>query len=594
MPEESLIVRLDAKTQALDAKLQSTNEKLDKLTDTTERTDSKFKKFTESAKVAAVAVTAVAAATAALITQTVQYAKELQIASTRNGENVERMQQWAFAANTVGVSLEKLGDIGKDTNEKVSEFISTGGGGFQDFADVMGLTATQAKELAKEFEEMSGTDVLQEMVKRMEEGGISAGQMSFALEGMASDTTDLIPLLKDGSAALKTLTDDFDALGVSLTQEDINKITAVGVEFDKMTAKLSGESKQAVAEYAEEIATAIKVTTEFLTTTGNVFAVIATGWGNILEISQAAVTDMVNGTDTLSGVLNERAKLTSEAIDKLVTDVKDGAKSIGEDLVIPSATGGDASAIGGGGTDDEESPTIQKINREVEAIKDRFKTEEELLLKKFELEKALLDVEVENIEERNALKLELEAEFQENLTEIELKAEEKKQKALDKQKKDRDKLQKEKDKQQKIDKKIGEDNVKRDKDNADAAISIASMVFEDSKAVSAGIAVVNTARAITEVLPNYAMAAAVAVSGALQVSAILGASKGGGSTASVGSAPATSGTQGAEAVETSSLELTTQDADSVTTTTNNFAVDSGDELLDMLAGLLNERERNGR
>ena len=40
MAEESLIVRLDAKTQALDAKLQSTNEKLDKLSGTTENTDS--------------------------------------------------------------------------------------------------------------------------------------------------------------------------------------------------------------------------------------------------------------------------------------------------------------------------------------------------------------------------------------------------------------------------------------------------------------------------------------------------------------------------------------------------------------------------
>ena len=557
MAEESLIVRLDAKTQALDAKLKSTNEKLDKLTETTEKTDSKFKKFTDTAKVAAVAVTAVAVATSALIAKTVQYAKELQIASTRNGENIEKMQAWAFAANTVGVSLEKLGDIGKDTNEKISEFIATGGGGFQDFADVMGLTATEAKALANEFEEMSGTDVLQEMVKRMDEGGISAGQMSFALEGMASDTTDLIPLLKDGSAALKSLTDDFDAMNIALTQEDVNKITAIGIEFDKMTAKLSGESRQAVADYAQEIATAIKVTTEFLVTTGNVFSLIATGWGNILEISQAAVTDMVNGTDTLTGVLQERAALTSKVIEKLVADVSGAAEKIGKDLVIPSIAEED-SASGSG--DDEESPAIKKINREVEAIKDRFKTEQELLEKKFEQEQALLDVEIEDIIARNDLKLQLFQEFEENTALIKLEAREKERAAIEKEeskeRKAREKLDKDKKKQGKIDDKNAKDNAKRDERFADNAMEIASLVFEDNKAISAGIAFVNTAQGVTKALASqdYSGAALTAVVGAAQISSILGASKGGGGSVSAPTAPAQASQQDFQA-DTTGLDV---------------------------------------
>ena len=557
MAKESLTVVLNAQTQELDSKLNATGAKLDKLSDTTENADSKFKKFTDTAKVAAVAVAAVAVATSALIAKTVQYAKELQIASTRNGENIEKMQAWAFAANTVGVSLEKLGDIGKDTNEKISEFIATGGGGFQDFADVMGLTATEAKALANEFEEMSGTDVLQEMVKRMDEGGISAGQMSFALEGMASDTTDLIPLLKDGSVALKSLTDDFDAMNIALTQEDVNKITAIGIEFDKMTAKLSGESRQAVADYAQEIATAIKVTTEFLVTTGNVFSLIATGWGNILEISQAAVTDMVNGTDTLTGVLQERAALTTKVIEKLVADVSGAAEKIGKDLVIPSIAEED-SASGSG--DDEESPAIKKINREVEAIKDRFKTEQELLEKKFEQEQALLDVEIEDIIARNDLKLQLFQEFEENTALIKLEAREKERAAIEKEeskeRKAREKLDKDKKKQGKIDDKNAKDNAKRDERFADNAMAIASLVFEDNKAISAGIAFVNTAQGVTKALASqdYSGAALTAVVGAAQISSILGASKGGGGSVSAPAAPAQASQQDIQA-DTTGLDV---------------------------------------
>ncbi len=597
MASEKLIVKLSADTAQLDSALTETDNKLDKLGGTTSKSDAKLQKFTSVAKGAAVALTAAAVAAAALITETVQYAKELQIATKRNGENIEKMQAWAFAANTVGVSLEKLGDIGKDTNEKISEFIATGGGGFQDFADVMGLTATEAKSLANEFEEMSGTDVLQEMVKRMDEGGISAGQMSFALEGMASDTTDLIPLLKDGSSALKALTDDFDAMNVALTQEDINKITAVGIEFDKMTTKLSGESRQAVADYAEEISRAIKVTTEFLVTTGNVFSLIATGWGNILEISQAAVTDMVNGTDTLTGVLQERAKLTSDVIEKLVTDVKEGAERIGKDLVVPTITEEDSA--GGTGGDDEESPTIKKINREVEAIKDRFKTEQELLQKKFDEENALLDVEIENIAERNELKLELLQEFEDAQLAIKLTAMEKEQDAIQKAEKEREKkqrkLDKDKSKQDKLDGKIAKQNAAREQQFANDAIALASFVFEDNKSVSAGIALVNTATGVTKALASqdYAGAALTGVMGAAQIAAILGASKGGGSVPSIASAP-TPTSQSDFEQDTSSLDISDSSAGGSQAATINFGTDSGDDLIDAIAAALNKAQTEGR
>lgn len=562
MAKESLTVVLNAQTQELDSKLDATGAKLDKLSGTTKNADSKFKEFSAGAKKAALAVTAVAVATTALITETVQYAKELQIASTRNGENIEKMQAWAFAANTVGVSLEKLGDIGKDTNEKISEFIATGGGGFQDFADVMGLTATEAKALANEFEDMSGTDVLQEMVKRMDEGGISAGQMSFALEGMASDTTDLIPLLKDGSKALNDLTADFDAMGVALSQDDINKIKAVGVEFDKMTTKLSGESRQAVADYAEEIAKAIRVTTELLTTTANVFNIIGTGWNNLLKVSQAAVTDMVNGTDTLSGVLAERAIISQAAIDKLGEDVAAGVAHINENMVVIGVDEESGGGLPSVDEDDEESPAIKKINREVEAIKDRFKTEQELLLKKFEEENALFDVEIQNITERDELKLQLLEEFEENTAAIKQKARDKEADAIKKEelaaRKAASKLDKEKRKLSKIEEKNAKQDADREAQFARDSLALAAFIFEDNKGVAAGIALINTAQGVTKALASqdYAGAAITGVMGAAQIAAILGASKGGGSVPSVSSAPpAQSG--GSDFVpDTSSLDVT--------------------------------------
>jgi len=313
--KESLIIELDARTQKADGKLDATDKKIDKLDSSVKNTDNSFAKMGKSALLAgALAATAITTATRGAV----QFSKELEIASNRSGETVEEMQALAFASNTVGISLEKLGDISKDANEKIGEFIATGGGGFVDFVDVMKLSSAEANVLAREFQELSGPDVLQEMVKRLEEAGVSSNQMSFALEGVASDATDLIPLLKDSAKELKSLKDEFVGLGVTLTQDQIDKIKEVGVAFSKLGSEFSAENNALIAEYSDEILTAVEVIKVIGSTSSDVFAVIANGWGAIIEVSRAALTDLVNGTDTFSDVLEERVKSSQDKIDKLL------------------------------------------------------------------------------------------------------------------------------------------------------------------------------------------------------------------------------------------------------------------------------------
>ena len=73
-----------------------------------------------------------------------------------------------------------------------------------------------------------------------------------------------------------------------------------------------------IAEYSGEILTAIEALKVIGSTSSDLFAVIANGWGNIIELSRAALTDLVNGTDTFATVLEERTILSQEKIDKLL------------------------------------------------------------------------------------------------------------------------------------------------------------------------------------------------------------------------------------------------------------------------------------
>jgi len=317
MASENLIVVLDAKTAKIDGKIDNTKKKLNQLDDQVKKTDISLRQMTRAAVVGA---TAAAAAITVLVNQTAQYGREIQIAANRTKVSVEEMQALAFASNTVGISLEKLGDIGKDTNEKIGEFLATGGGGFVDFIDVMKLTRKEGNELARTFQDMSGTDVLQEMVKQMEAAGISSNQMSFALEGLASDATDLIPLLSQNADELNRLKNEFAELGVTLSQEQLDNIKKVGEEFSKLGETFGAEGRQLVADYSDELITAIESIKVLAEVSVDAFNLIATGWGNIIELSRAALTDLVNGTDTFNEILLERTQQTQGAIDDLLNE----------------------------------------------------------------------------------------------------------------------------------------------------------------------------------------------------------------------------------------------------------------------------------
>jgi len=598
MSTEKLIVELDAKTAKLDAKLKASKSNLNDLEGATDSVDRKMVALSTTARtvgsalgVATVAVGALTAGTVALISKTTEYAKELKIASQISGIATEQLEGMAFATSTVGINIEKLGDISKDTLEKVGDFLNTGGGGFQDFADAMKLTKDEAKELAAEFSSLTGPEVLQRMVSMMEEADVSAVQMSHALEGMASDTTNLIPLLANSGEKMRELSNAMADVTVPLTDSDIQKLTDLNEALKLAGESASSLANQTLIDLSDWFTNAANSATFFFSslnegTRSNLQVKLLENIEAVKEIEEA-----MKNAETVSGRLwntltfnTSQDKFNQEKINELLNERKEIEAELAalnkSDILPPEKIESEKKdPLSGDGGINEDA---------ISAIEDRFKTEEELLRQK-------LEKELEIVGENNELRLALEEEYLENLLNLQLKADEEAAQAKDKQEKDREKrqnkLDREKAKQKKVEDKIAKDNQVRDKQAADAAISVASMVFEDNKAVSAGIAAVNTARAITEVMPNYAMAAVVAATGAAQIAAILGASKGGGSAPTVAAQPPQ---QEEFTPETSTLDVTEQDAGGGTQTMRVIiSDDSGNDYLDAIANGLTERQVNG-
>ena len=170
---------------------------------------------------------------AAVIKQTADYGKEIDRLSTLAGMSVERFQEMAYASERVGISTEKLADIFKDVQDKVGDFIQTGGGPLADFfekiAPQMGITADQ-------FAKLGGADALQLYVSSLQKANLTQAELTFYLEAIASDSALLLPLLQNNGAAFNQLADEARKLGVVLDREAIEQSREFSANIERMQA----------------------------------------------------------------------------------------------------------------------------------------------------------------------------------------------------------------------------------------------------------------------------------------------------------------------------------------------------------------------
>jgi hypothetical protein len=224
MAEKRVSVRLSATGgRQVRAELEGVGEAgtrgMGRLSRELDQANARMAAFARRAKIAATAAaTALATAVVAMTRSTVAAANEIDQLSQVANANPEVFQRWSAASATVGIEQEKLADILKDVNDRVGDFLQTGGGPMADFfeniAPRVGVTADQ-------FARLSGPEALQLYVDSLERAGVSQQEMTFYLEAMASDTTRLIPLLQNGGAEMNRLGAQAQALGAVLDTDTI-------------------------------------------------------------------------------------------------------------------------------------------------------------------------------------------------------------------------------------------------------------------------------------------------------------------------------------------------------------------------------------
>ncbi len=233
---------------------------------------------------------AAAAATASLgliVRSTAESAAQIRQFAQIANATPEALQRWSAGARTVGIEQEKLADILKDVNDRVGDFLQTGGGPMADFfekvAPRVGVTADQ-------FARLSGPEALQLYVDTLDRAGLSQQEMTFYLEAMASDVTRLLPLLRNGGAEMARLGDQAAGLGAVLDGTALEALRRVQLALGSVSLVFEGLRNRIAVAVAPTIEALAKAFVALASEGGILRTAIDALLGNLGRLATYAAT----------------------------------------------------------------------------------------------------------------------------------------------------------------------------------------------------------------------------------------------------------------------------------------------------------------
>lgn len=225
-----------------------------------------IKRFASTAatSIAQVGAAATAAATAVvgLTRVAAQNARELENMARISNTTTQEFQRLAFGARTVGVEQQTLADIFRDTQDRIGDFLQTGGGELADFFDNI---APQIGITAQEMARMSGPQALQAIYNGLQQTNLSAAETTFYMEALASDASELVPLLRDGGAGFAEMSRQANELGIILSDIDIARLQDFNRQFERLTGIMAGLGNVLATEIAPYLSVVIERITDMAT-----------------------------------------------------------------------------------------------------------------------------------------------------------------------------------------------------------------------------------------------------------------------------------------------------------------------------------------
>lgn len=252
------------------------------------------------------------AALAGLSISAINTAADLKNLSTISNAAPAEFQAWAAGAKTVGIEQDKLADIFKDMNDRVGDFIATGGGPMADFFERIG---PKVGVTAEQFRNLSGPQALQLYVDSLEKANVNQQDFTFFMEAIAGDSTALLPLLKNGGKAMQEYAARTAALGGIMSTETVNALAGMKTSLSEVGVVMRGLRNEMGAAFAP-IVQSLAQTFVSLMTKGSALRMVIDALIAVVRVVAQVFSEVVTVVSAVAAALWEATKAAAAAIDK--------------------------------------------------------------------------------------------------------------------------------------------------------------------------------------------------------------------------------------------------------------------------------------
>jgi hypothetical protein len=275
-------------------------------------------------------------------------ADNLGEAAEKVGVSVGFLSGVGTVASDAGASLESLGEAMKFLNNNAADAASGNAVTAKAFAD-LGMSVRDAAGNLK-----SGETLFFEVADAIKELPTAAQRTQAAMNLLGRGGTDLIPVLKQGSAAIKAQVEDFKKLGAVMTDELAaagdkwgQLETVAGAAWKGIKAAVAEPILTFVAEHFEEIkATIMDVATEIRRSLQEV------DWQQFLGDGLALFKQLAQTLKGIEwGAVTQGLLFIADALVKLTTGLVKGMEALGKFIGLVKEAKQLLSLGGGGGGD---------------------------------------------------------------------------------------------------------------------------------------------------------------------------------------------------------------------------------------------------
>lgn len=207
-----------------------------------------------------------------------EYGETVERVARVTGMNTDAVQQWTYAANTVGVSAKESAKALEEISQAQNKALHENKDAAAAFAAV-GISMQQLKA-------QSPQETLYKVADAFAASADGAAKAAVAHEVFGAEGDKLIPLLNKGSEALRALGNDAQAAGAVLDQNLVVHLAALDERLKTAKARMEAASLSAKAQ----LAPAIMAVTEAMSGNASMRPLIEDFYKGVLTTFRAVTT----------------------------------------------------------------------------------------------------------------------------------------------------------------------------------------------------------------------------------------------------------------------------------------------------------------